>query len=210
MHVAGVDEAGRGPLAGPVVAAAVILAPKTRLPGLTDSKLLTEKQRETLFDLIIKRAISFGVGLATVEEIDEFNILQATFLAMKRAVLALKVLPNKIIVDGNQTPKWDYPTEAIIGGDLSERAISAASVLAKVERDRIMCQLELDYPGYGFAKHKGYGTEEHLKALRSLGPSLIHRRSFSPVTALLTPITSRASTLPLDIPIPIEDVAEPL
>ncbi len=186
MHIAGVDEAGRGPLAGPVYAAAVILPPGKKIRGLTDSKLLTHKQRESLFDKICKLAIAWGVGRAEVHEIDKINILQAALLAMQRAVAALEVKPDQVIVDGNQVPKMPYPTTAIIGGDLSEVSISAASVLAKVLRDREMTDLDATYPGYGFAKHKGYGTPEHLRALRKLGPCPIHRQSFMPIKEMIT------------------------
>jgi ribonuclease HII len=182
--IAGVDEAGRGPLAGPVVAAAVILPPKCRIVGLTDSKLLTAAKREILFDKIMTRAHAVGVGRAEVEEIDQINILQATFLAMQRAVAALAVQPEHILVDGNQLPKWHYSSEAIIQGDLSVTAISAASIIAKVTRDREMAELDKLYPGYGFAQHAGYGTKQHMQALSSLGICKVHRRSFAPIKIL--------------------------
>lgn len=185
MHIAGVDEAGRGPLAGAVISAAVILDPKNIIKGLTDSKLLTAKQREALFVEICSKALAWSVGRAEVIEIDTINILQASLLSMKRAVEGLLIKPIKILVDGNQCPKLDLPVTAIIGGDLTEPAISAASIIAKVLRDREMVEMELKYPGYGFAKHKGYGTPEHLKALRALGPCPIHRTSFAPVKSLL-------------------------
>lgn len=187
MHIAGVDEAGRGPLAGPVISAAVILNPKTRIRGLTDSKLLTPKRRESLFVEICAKAIAWSVGRAEVEEIDRINILQAALLSMKRAVDGLIIKPEKVIVDGNQCPKIVYPVEAIVGGDLTEPAISAASILAKVLRDREMVELDQQYPGYGFAQHKGYGTEVHMQALRRLRPCPIHRKSFAPVRVLLKP-----------------------
>lgn len=187
MHIAGVDEAGRGPLAGPVISAAVILNPKKRIRGLTDSKLLTPKRRESLFVEICAKAIAWSVGRAEVEEIDRINILQAALLSMKRAVEGLIIKPEKVIVDGNHCPKIEYPVEAIIGGDLTEPAISAASIVAKVLRDREMAELDQQYPGYGFATHKGYGTAVHLKALRKLRPCPIHRISFAPVRVLLKP-----------------------
>lgn len=181
MLIAGVDEAGRGPLAGPVISAAVILDPKKRIKGLTDSKLLTPKKRESLFLEICKKALSFSVGRAEVIEIDTLNILRASLLSMKRAVESLVIKPNLVLVDGNQRPDLEYEVETIVGGDLSEPAISAASIIAKVLRDREMSEMDKQYPGYGFANHKGYGTPEHLKALARLGPCDIHRSSFEPV-----------------------------
>lgn len=181
MLIAGVDEAGRGPLAGPVVAAAVILDPKQKIIGLADSKKLTEKRRELLFVEICTKALAFGIGRAESFEIDELNILQATLLSMERAVSLLKVFPEKVLVDGNQCPRIKYPVEAIIGGDALIDEISAASILAKVTRDREMVIMESLYPGYGFATHKGYPTEMHRKKLMQLGPCKIHRHSFSPV-----------------------------
>jgi ribonuclease HII len=181
--IAGVDEAGRGPLAGPVISAVVILNPKKRILGLRDSKLLTWQKRESLFEQIINKALDFAIGRAEVEEIDEFNILQATFLSMQRAVAKLKLIPELVLIDGNRCPKLPYPCEAIVDGDDKIKEISAASILAKVTRDREMAELAKKYPGYGFAKHKGYGTEEHVKALKKLGPCAIHRRSFYPVRA---------------------------
>ncbi len=179
--IAGVDEAGRGPLAGPVMAAAVILAPNDVIPGLMDSKQLTEKKREKLFDQIYARALAVGVGRADVDEIDRINILQASLLAMKRAVLNLKIAPNLALIDGNCCPQLVCETKAIIRGDETEPAISAASIIAKVTRDREMCQLDLQYPHYGFAQHKGYATKLHFAALQKHGPCEIHRRSFAPV-----------------------------
>ncbi|MCX7120920.1 MAG: ribonuclease HII [Gammaproteobacteria bacterium] len=179
--IAGVDEAGRGPLAGPVVAAAVILNPADFIVDLADSKLLTEKKRELLYPEIIKRALSYGIGQASVAEIDSMNILQATLLAMRRAVTQLSVTPDQVWVDGNQDPRCDYPTRLIIGGDALEPCISAASILAKVTRDRLMYELDAQYPGYGLAKHKGYGTKIHMAALKSLGATECHRQSFRPV-----------------------------
>lgn len=181
MWIAGVDEAGRGPLAGPVVAAAVILPPDLVIAGLTDSKKLTEKKREALFDIIQEKALAWAIGQATVEEIDAINILQATFLAMQRAVLGLKIAPDLALIDGNRSPILACETRAIIQGDLTEPSISAASVLAKVTRDREMVILDQIYPQYGFAKHKGYPTADHVAALKIHGPSPIHRISYAPV-----------------------------
>ncbi len=183
--IAGIDEAGRGPLAGPVIAAAVILNPKEPIIGLADSKKLTEKQREFLFALIQERALAWAVGRAEVEEIDRINILQATFLAMQRAVAALKIIPQLALVDGNRSPILPCKTKAIIRGDETEPAISAASIIAKVSRDREMLILDKKFPEYGFAKHKGYPTKEHLVALEKHRPSIIHRRSYAPVACLL-------------------------
>lgn len=183
--VAGVDEAGRGPLAGPVVAAAVILHPAYPIEGLTDSKLLNAKKRDTLFEVIMQNAYAVAVGRAEVEEIDTINILQASLLAMHRAVSALAHVPHHVLVDGNQLPKWSYSCEAIIQGDLHVPAISAASIIAKVTRDREMAALDKCYPGYGLAKHAGYGTKQHVMALNTLGVTPIHRKSFAPVKALI-------------------------
>ena len=180
--VAGVDEAGRGPLAGPVVAAAVILDPARPIDGLDDSKVLKAEAREALFPLIQERALAWAVARAEVEEIDRLNILQATMLAMRRAVSALGVAPQHALIDGNRCPEGlPCTSEWIVDGDAKVAAISAASILAKVVRDREMVLLEKQYPGYGFANHKGYGTPEHLKALDKLGPCPIHRQSFAPV-----------------------------
>jgi len=182
--IAGVDEAGRAPLAGPVYAAAVILDPNNPIKGLTDSKLLSEKKREAFIPIIEKNALAYAVAYATVEEIDTINILQASLLAMKRAVMKLILIPHKVLVDGNKAPDLPYPTLAIIKGDLTEPEISAASILAKVYRDKLMKELDKQYPGYGLAKHKGYPTKLHFQALQALGPSPIHRRSFAPVKNL--------------------------
>jgi ribonuclease HII len=184
--VAGVDEAGRGPLAGAVFAAAVILDPERPLDGLNDSKLLSAERRADLFGRICADSLAWAIGRADVEEIDTLNILQATFLAMQRAVAGLRVAPQQVLVDGNCCPKLSCPAQAIVDGDRLVPAISAASILAKHARDEEMAALDLRYPGYAFAKHKGYGTVEHLAALRALGPSPIHRRSFRPVRDLLT------------------------
>ncbi|HSW93951.1 MAG TPA: ribonuclease HII [Gammaproteobacteria bacterium] len=179
--IAGVDEAGRGPLAGDVFAAAVILSPDHPIDGLMDSKKLTEKKREALFELIYARALAVGVGRASVSEIDQINILQASMLAMKRAVENLKMSPQLAIIDGNRCPDLSCETKAIIRGDETEPAISAASIVAKVLRDREMVLLDQQFPQYGLAQHKGYGTRQHLDALRQYGPSVVHRRSFAPV-----------------------------
>lgn len=183
--VAGVDEAGRGPLAGSVFAAAVILDPKNPIEGLMDSKKLTEKKRETLFQTIQKKALAWSIEWASSIEIDELNILQASLLAMQRAVHKLTILPSLVLVDGNHLPKLNFTAKAIIKGDETEAAISAASILAKVARDREMVQLDKQYPQYGFAQHKGYGTKQHLLALREHGPCEIHRRFFAPVAERL-------------------------
>lgn len=182
---AGVDEAGRGPLAGPVVAAAVILDPRQGIAGLADSKKLTARRREQLFDQIQDKALCCAIGQASVEEIDRLNILQATLLAMQRAVAGLRLVPARVLVDGNRLPRLPMLAEAIIGGDAKVPAISAASILAKVHRDRWCEQIDAEYPQYGFAAHKGYGTAAHLAALRQHGPTPWHRRSFAPVAQAL-------------------------
>ncbi|MBL4826687.1 MAG: ribonuclease HII [Spongiibacteraceae bacterium] len=179
--LAGVDEVGRGPLAGDVVAAAVILDPNNPIEGLDDSKKLTEKRREYLFPMIQEKAISWCVARASVEEIDKINILQASLLAMSRAVKGLKIQPEHVLVDGNRLPQWSYQSQAVVKGDSRVKAIGAASILAKVVRDREMVAFDQQYPGYGFAGHKGYPTKVHMQALVSLGVSPIHRRSFGPV-----------------------------
>ncbi len=183
--MAGVDEAGRGPLAGPVVAAAVILDDEHPIAGLADSKVLSEKRREQLFDEIRAKALCCCIAEASVEEIDEHNILQATMLAMRRAVEGLRLKPAKVLVDGNRLPTLKIPAEAIVKGDAKVQAISAASILAKVHRDRLCLQWHASHPEYGFAAHKGYPTAEHLQALREHGLTPWHRRSFGPVKALL-------------------------
>ena len=183
--IAGVDEAGRGPLAGPVYAAAVILSPTARIDGLADSKKLTAKKREVLFDLIQERALSWAIASASVEEIDAINILQATLLAMRRAVENLATQPHHILVDGLYCPKVSMPARAIVKGDSKEPAISAASILAKVARDREMHTLHEQFPHYGFNLHKGYGTAVHMAALAAHGVSAVHRRSYAPVRNLL-------------------------
>jgi ribonuclease HII len=179
--IAGVDEAGRGPLAGPVIAAAVILDPNKTIHGLTDSKLLNEKQREALYTEIIEKAYAYGIGRAEVAEIDEINILQASMLAMERAVAKLGVMPHLALIDGNRCPNLPCAAKAIIKGDLTEPAISAASILAKVTRDREMHVMHAQYPEYDFAKHKGYPTKSHMAALEAQGPCVIHRRTYAPV-----------------------------
>jgi len=183
--IAGVDEAGRGPLAGPVVAAAVVLDSAVTLEGLADSKRLSAAQRERLFDDIVQRAVCHAVGIASVEEIDRLNILKATMLAMERAVAELRLAPRAIVVDGKHTPRVACPAEAIVKGDSKVPAIMAASIIAKVTRDRLMDQLALEFPRYGFERHRGYPTPDHLAALSEHGPSDVHRRSFRPVRVLL-------------------------
>lgn len=177
--IAGVDEAGRGPLAGPVVAAAVILCPDG-IAGLDDSKKLSPVRRAALEEKIFERCI-VGIGLATVEEIDRINILQATLIAMTRAVAALGVEPGHVLVDGNRLPRWRYSAEALIGGDATQPCISAASIIAKEHRDRIMREAASLHPHYGWERNMGYGTREHIGALKRHGPSSLHRMSFAPV-----------------------------
>ncbi|MBC8637384.1 ribonuclease HII [Caballeronia sp. EK] len=180
--ICGVDEAGRGPLAGPVVAAAVIFDPaKPRINGLDDSKVLTAKRREELYEKIVDRALAFCIASASVEEIDTINILHASMLAMKRAVEGLSVAPTLVKVDGNRCPTLSIRAEAVIGGDALIKQISAASILAKVTRDRMLVELHETFPVYGFDAHAGYGTPQHLRALREHGPCEHHRRSFAPV-----------------------------
>ena len=185
LLICGVDEAGRGPLAGPVSAAAVILDESNPIAGLADSKKLSEKQRDALAPIIRERALAWAVAFAEVEEIDRLNILQATLLAMKRAVEGLKVRPQQMLVDGLYCPDTGIPGEAIVKGDSKVAAISAASILAKTARDELMLKLHLQYPHYGFDGHKGYPTAAHLAALREHGVSDVHRRSFRPVRELL-------------------------
>lgn len=187
---AGVDEAGRGPLAGPVVAAAVILDRRRPIRGIGDSKVLTAGVREELDLRIRERSVAWGLGWADAGEVDALNVLQATLLAMRRALLGLRCDPAHVIVDGDRCPSlaglpFDCSVEAVVAGDASVPCVGAASIVAKVARDRFMCELDQRYPGYGFAAHKGYGTAEHLAALRRLGPTPIHRRSFAPVQSLL-------------------------
>jgi ribonuclease HII len=181
----GVDEAGRGPLAGPVVAAAVILDPDKPIVGLNDSKKLSAKRRATLAVEIRAKALAWAVAEASVEEIDRINILQASLLAMRRAVDGLALRPERALIDGNQCPRLDCPAEAIVGGDGKVASIAAASILAKTERDAGMLALHAAYPMYGFDRHKGYPTAFHLQALRAHGPCSVHRRSYAPVAQLL-------------------------
>ncbi len=183
--VCGVDEAGRGPLAGPVYAACVILDPAKPIRGLADSKVLTAERREVLAVRIRDRALAFAVASASVEEIERLNILQASLLAMRRAVTALKLIPNECLIDGNQLPQLPFPSRTVIGGDASVRSISAASILAKTARDALMRELHELYPEYGFDKHKGYSTPEHLDALQRHGACEFHRRTFAPVRILI-------------------------
>ena len=187
LPIAGIDEAGRGPWAGPVAAAAVILDMSRPLPeGINDSKKLTESQRERLFDAVTASAVSYGIGLAIAEEIDRINIRQATHLAMTRALEALSLSgppPVAALVDGNDPPAFAVPTRALVNGDAQSLSIAAASILAKVTRDRMMAALDAEHPGYGFARHKGYGTAQHAEALLRLGPCPIHRMTFAPVAS---------------------------
>jgi len=183
--IAGVDEVGRGPLAGDVVAAAVILDPENPIEGLADSKKLSEKKRLLLEDEIKAKALAWYVARASVEEIDEINILHASMLAMKRAVEGLSIQPEYVLVDGNRLPKWTYPSEPVVQGDSLVPAISAASILAKVQRDGEMVELDKRFPGYGLAGHKGYPTKQHMSALEELGVTPIHRKSFAPVKRAL-------------------------
>ncbi len=183
--IAGVDEVGRGPLAGPVVAAAVILDPDRPIEGLADSKKLTEKRRERLSELILERALAWSIARAEVEEIDRINILQASLLAMQRAVQALDPQAEFALIDGNRCPQLACPSQAVVKGDSRVAAISAASIIAKVARDREMVAMDEQYPGYGLAKHKGYPSKLHMEALQTLGVTPIHRRSYAPVRRAL-------------------------
>ncbi len=183
-RLAGVDEVGRGPLAGPVVAAAVILDPEKTIEGLADSKKLSEKKRDRLFDEITEKARAYCIARASVEEIDQLNILHASMLAMKRAVEGLSVVPEYVLVDGNRLPELSLPAEAVVKGDARVAEIAAASILAKVSRDREMIELDALFPGYGLAQHKGYPTKSHLDALRKQGVNKLYRRSFKPVADL--------------------------
>jgi len=185
LAVAGVDEVGRGPLAGDVVAAAVMLDPQRPIDGLRDSKKLSARRREELAQLIRERALAWSIASASVAEIDELNILQASLLAMHRAVVALDPQPEYVLVDGNRLPRWHYTAQPVVRGDDRVPAIAAASILAKVHRDSALIALEIQYPGYGFASHKGYPTPAHLQALQTLGVTPVHRRSFAPVKKIL-------------------------
>ena len=184
-RIAGVDEAGRGPLAGPVIAGAVILDPDKPIEGLRDSKRLSASRRDELFDQIRERALAWAVGRADVEEIDRINILQATMLAMSRAVEALQPSADHALIDGNRCPDLSCTSRAIIKGDSKVPAISAASIMAKVTRDREMLDLDMRYPGYGLAQHKGYPSKAHIEALESLGVTPVHRRSYAPVRRII-------------------------
>ena len=184
--LAGVDEAGRGPWAGSVVAAAVILDPQRPIAGLNDSKKLSAAKRQALYEQIRERALCYCIAEASAQEIDQLNILQATFLAMQRAVQGLSLQPQRVLVDGNRLPNWSYAAQALVGGDALVAEIAAASILAKVTRDAACAELDALYPGYGFAQHKGYGTAQHRQALALLGPSPAHRYSYAPVRALLS------------------------
>jgi len=185
LLIAGVDEAGRGPLAGPVFAAAVILDPERPITGLADSKVLSERKRDSLYLEIKAAALSWSIAQASVEEIDQLNILQATLLAMQRAVQGLHRVPGEILVDGNQLPKVTMKAQAIVKGDSKIQAISAASILAKVERDKLMAQYQLDYPDFTFGLHKGYGTKKHIAEIERFGILEVHRLTFNPVRTML-------------------------
>lgn len=188
LRIAGVDEAGRGPLAGPVVAAACILPEGLFFENLNDSKQLTPDERNALFEEITRcPTLNYGIGIIDVDTIDQVNILQATFLAMKKAVESLPINPDYILIDGNQIPHFDTPTESLVKGDSLSISIAAASILAKVTRDRIMEELHLQYPKYGFKQHKGYATDQHIEAICTFGPTPIHRKSFDPVKSMLNP-----------------------
>lgn len=198
-YLCGVDEAGRGPLAGPVYAAAVVLNPERQIRGLADSKILSADKREVLFDRICERALGWHIAFATVEEIDQINILHASMLAMQRAVQGLAasgVTPDLVQVDGNRCPQVSYPVEAIVKGDAKVRAISAASILAKVARDRNLVELHAEYPEYGFDSHFGYPTPQHFAALERHGPTPHHRRSFAPVRVALERLSGLAPEAP--------------
>lgn len=198
LRIAGVDEAGRGPLAGPVVVAAVILHPKRPIDGLDDSKKLTEKRREALYPQIVERALAWRVEFVDVEEIDRINIYQATMVGMARAVQALAPAAERVLVDGNRLPRGlPCPARAIVGGDATEQAIMAASILAKVARDRAMVALHSEWPDYGFDQHKGYSAPLHLAALLAHGPCVHHRRTFAPVARLLAPAEAAPATADL-------------
>ncbi len=193
--LAGVDEVGRGPLAGPVITAAVILDPDRPIAGLGDSKKLTEKRREVLYEQIVEQSLAWSLGRCDADEIDRLNIYQATMVAMERAVAGLAIAPEYVLVDGNRCPKWHWPSEPVVKGDSRVAAIGAASIIAKVTRDREMVELETDYPGYGLAQHKGYPTPIHLDALNTLGVTPIHRRSFRPVQVALDAVGVNPSSV---------------
>ena len=191
-RIAGVDEAGRGPLAGPVVAAAVILDPLRPIDGLADSKILSERKRDSLEEMIKACALSWSVGIASVDEIDELNILQATLLAMQRAVLGLAIQPDEVLVDGNQLPDLLMPAQAIVKGDSKVQAISAASIVAKVERDRIMVDYHKKYPDFSFHIHKGYGTRQHIAEIEQFGFLAIHRKTFNPIRTMIAQLKAKS------------------
>lgn len=191
QFIAGVDEAGRGPLAGEVYAAAVILPESYDLPGLNDSKKLSESRREQLFELIRAQAVSYTIVGVSADEIDRINIFQASLMAMKKAVTTLATQPDFVYVDGTHCPSWSYASEALVKGDSRLDCIAAASVLAKVARDRVMIDLDQQYPGYGFARHKGYPTKAHMAALARLGPCPAHRRSYAPVARCISTIENQ-------------------
>lgn len=176
--IAGVDEAGRGPLAGPVCAAAVILPKDVHIDGLNDSKKLSAKKREALYDIIVSSTVSYGIGFASVEEIDEYNILNATYMAMNRALEGLSIVPDISIIDGNRSEGVNFKNICVVGGDGKSASVAAASIVAKVTRDRLMVELDSEYPQYCFSKHKGYGTKLHYEKIREFGPSPIHRKTF--------------------------------
>jgi len=186
LIIAGVDEAGRGPLAGPVVSAAVILKPRSSLIGLNDSKKLSANKRKLLSDEIKIHSVSWAIGIATAQEVDDINILRASILSMERAIKNLSEVPEKVIVDGQYTPEINVPCEAIVRGDAIEESIMAASILAKVARDKIMLKLDRKYPNYRFGQHKGYPTKLHMEALSEFGPCSEHRKSFKPIKNYLT------------------------
>ncbi|SFM16571.1 ribonuclease HII [Marinobacter zhejiangensis] len=200
--LAGVDEVGRGPLAGPVITAAVILDPKRPVPGLADSKALTEKRRDALYDQILDHALAWSLGRCDVDEIDRLNIYQATMLAMQKAVAGLAIAPEYVLVDGNRCPKWQWPSEPVVKGDGRVECISAASIIAKVTRDREMVALDAEFPGYGLAQHKGYPTPVHLEALNRLGVTALHRRSFRPVQEALASVGLNESAKNRDLEYP--------
>ncbi|MFM0337360.1 ribonuclease HII [Paraburkholderia fungorum] len=209
--ICGVDEAGRGPLAGPVVAAAVIFDPsRPMIRGLDDSKALTAKKRDELYDKIVDRALAYCIASASVEEIDTLNILHATMLAMKRAVEGLAVVPTLVKIDGNRCPTLSIRSEAIIGGDALVKSISAASILAKVTRDRMLLELHQTYPVYGFNAHSGYGTPQHLAALREHGPCEHHRRSFAPVREAHLRLGTGVALPGIETMITLPGIADPL
>jgi len=190
FQIAGVDEAGRGPLAGPVVAAACIIPEGLVIEGVNDSKQLTPEKRAKIFDILISsKDVQYGIGVLEADEIDQINILQATFKAMQRAVENLKIPPDFVLVDGSLLPKWKYPSRAIVKGDSLSYSIAAASILAKETRDELMKSYEIAFPGYGFGKHKGYGTKAHIEAIERLGPCLIHRKTFEPIKSLIASLS---------------------